>query len=184
MAEHTINGWPLIPAYGDPLLATGTVPGTTIKLTCRREVLPLMLHLAARYHRRIKPIDRGTTDDWSYSAPRRGNAAPNSWSDHSSGTAIDLNAVHHGQQGPSQLGWWGKIGKRTKGLARGVFAAALARRHLCIWGGPTTYGGSYEHPQNWDFMHFALRPGTTIADVQKWLRKKKIGPDGRKIKKR
>lgn len=173
MAPTTINGWSLISGYGDPRLTTGTVPGTTRTIRMHRDVLPLFLHFASKYHTKIAPIDKGQLDDWGYAAPRTGRAST-SWSDHSSGTALDLNAAKEGAQGPGNLAWWQKH-DRAKTMT------ALVKNHkVLMWGGATICGGSYKQPQNWDWMHVAIKPGVSLRKVRRTIKKLRITPDGTK----
>ena len=101
----SINGWPVIESYGDPRLATLPIPACpNRKLTLRREVLPLFLALASDYHNEIAALDKGAWDEWSYNyRPARTST---SWSNHASGTAVDLNASAEGARGTHSAGWW------------------------------------------------------------------------------
>lgn len=165
---ESINGWPVLQPDSS-MLASKRVPGTERFLRMRASVLPLFLALAAEYHQRIRPIDEGMLDDWGY-AYRQARMSE-SWSDHSSGTAIDLNAAREGAQGTSEFDWW--KGEKSK-IARDL----LDKYEILMWGGSTQLGGSYEQPQNWDWMHWALKPGTDMADVKRVLDKLGIDDDG------
>lgn len=59
----------------------------------------LLVHMATWYDRNIERIDIGF-DDWGWS-PRR-IAGSEVWSNHASGTAMDLNSNQHPQGTPSQ----------------------------------------------------------------------------------
>jgi len=164
----SINGWAVL-NWGDPRLKSIVVPGMTIKLSMRDVTAPLFAALAADYHKTVAPLRAGEV--WSHDyRPARASAA---WSDHSSGSAIDCNSAHEGAQGPHG-------GMSTMTSAQ--IAACVALKHkyqIVIWGGDKARGGDYSNPKNWDPMHFALKPGTTIADVQAVIAKLHIGPDGR-----
>jgi hypothetical protein len=164
----SINGWSVLSPSSD-LLVTKKIPGVHRSLTMRKGVLPLFLALGAEYDRRIAKLDQGTLDDWSY-AYRQANMA-NAWSDHASGTAVDFNATKEGAQGPGEYDWW--RGEKSK-IAREL----LAKYEILIWGGPTSLGGEYSEPQNWDFMHWALKPGTNMTDVKRVKAKLGIRNDG------
>ena len=165
----SINGWPVLTPT-DPKLVSRLVPGTTRKIRMRAEVIPLFLAFAAEYHKTIAPIDQGPVDDWGYAY--RIARASSSWSDHSSGTALDLNASHEGAQGSANFSWW-------KALNRYIKVAALRRKYGVIqWGGSDQLGGEYHQPQNWDWMHWMIKPGTTVAQVQAQIKKLGIRPDG------
>jgi len=71
--------------------------------------------------------------------------------------------------------WWN--GKKAA-AARVI----LQRYEIIMWGGPVALGGSYSLARNWDFMHWALKPGTSQADVDAMIAKLKIGPDGQRGK--
>jgi hypothetical protein len=166
----SINGWPVITSYGDRRLKTFTVPGTSRKLTVRADIGPLLIALAADYHREVAAIDVGKFDDWSYEL-RKARAA-NSYSDHSSGTAIDLNATTTGAQGPHG-------GMSTMSSKQIAACAALKKRYeVVIWGGDKARGGDYSNKYLFDPMHFALKPGTSLKDVQRVCAKLGIDAHG------
>lgn len=179
----SINGWPVLEGgYGDPRLKTLPIPGCpSRKLTMRAEVLPLFLALASDYHRTIAPLDQGEWDEWSYNL--RPARTSTSWSNHSSGTAVDLNASAEGARGTSSAGWW-----RT--ARRNVKAWRIRRRYEIVnWGGWAEYADDPKTPQRegweaaWsDPMHWELRAGTTVADVQRVIAKLGIKPDGTRVK--
>lgn len=189
MGDVSINGWPVIEAWSSPALKSGDIPGVKDRrLTMDADVLPLFLNFCKWYNRNIYKINkRGEKlDDWSYSTPRMGNAAPNSYSDHSSGTAIDLNATTVGAQGPARRKWWTKRSKRVRSLGRvrhKMIQKKLKHYQVLMWGGASDLGGSYTKPENWDWMHFAIKPGVSREQVRKRIKELGIGPDGRKIKK-
>lgn len=166
MAPLSINRWKVLSGYGDPRLRTAVVPGTTRKITMKRGVLPVFLAFAADYHRTIAPIDTGTFDDWGFSY--RVARASSSWSDHASGTALDLNATREGAQGPSRYEWW--EGAKAEQMRR-----LLRRYDVLMWGGAVALGGSYRTPSLFDWMHHAIKPGVTSADVR--ALKKRLGID-------
>lgn len=87
----TILGFTVIPAYGDPLLGTYLVPGTSIKLTLRKEVAPLLLAVARDFDREVEALKAGQCGGFN---PRK-IAGSTSWSRHALGCAIDLNWQLH-----------------------------------------------------------------------------------------
>lgn len=168
---NSINGWEVIRSYGDPLLATGRVPGTTVKLKMRAEVLRLFLALAADYHRevaKLRPRECGAFN------PRHSALNPNVWSDHASGTAVDLNWGHEGAVGPN-----GGMKYMNKRQIDGC-AEIKKRYEIVIWGGDAARGGDYRQERFWDPMHYALKPGTTLADVKRVIKKLGIDKYGRR----
>jgi hypothetical protein len=71
-----------------------TVPGTKIKFACAKAVAPLLVNFAKEFHELVEPIDEGQLDDWGF-AFRMTRGSEKILSNHSSGTAIDLNAIKH-----------------------------------------------------------------------------------------
>ena len=130
------NGWP---ASKDPAIIgikSFKVPGTNLKIRCAEKVAPLLVGLAAEFHETIEPIDTGTLDDWGY-AFRMIRGSTDSLSNHSSGTAIDLNATKH------------PLGKEnTFSPEDAAKCIALAAKWGCKW------GGTYRNRK--DDMHFEI----------------------------
>lgn len=134
--ETSYNGYP---ASKDPAainIKSYLVKGTDRKLKCAESVGPLLAAFAAEFHELIEPIDEGTFDDWGYCYRMvRGDATK--LSNHSSGTAIDLNATRHAL---------GKIG--TFPAEKVPMIRALAKKYGLKW------GGDYKNRK--DEMHFEL----------------------------
>ena len=168
----SINGWPVLEPTSTQLVSM-TVPGTTRRIRMRADVIPLFLALASEYSHSIDAIDQGTLDDWGYAY--RQSRMSSAWSDHSSGTALDLNASTEGRQGTGPLAWW-------KSAQHYVLATRLKAKYgVVIWGGSKALGGDYQYEKNWDWMHWAIRPGTTLAQVQAKIKELGIQPDGTTI---
>jgi len=74
--------------------STRQIPGTSRKVRVRKGPAgDLLLWVAAQFDARVEDIDPGQLDDWGYAErPIRGGTQ---LSNHSSGTAIDLNATRH-----------------------------------------------------------------------------------------
>lgn len=129
----------------------------------RKDVLPYFLAFAADYHKWIATIDTGTFDDWSYHPPRTGRAS-NKISDHSSGTALDLNATQEGAQRQSNKQWWARAQKK-RALTR------LRRIYpLLAWGG--------DYKNFYDPMHWYLQPRSNISQVNEAIQRMAITSDG------
>jgi len=112
------------------------VPGTLIKLRCAEKVAPLLVGFAAEFHNLIEELDVGALDDWGYCYRNvRGN--PNRLSNHSSATAIDLNATKHPL---------GQVGTFDPGKV--PMLKALAKKYGLTW------GGDYRNRK--DEMHFEI----------------------------
>lgn len=167
VAPTSIGGFAVVEP-GSSLLKTGTVPGTNIRLTMRRDVLPLFLALAREYHDTVAPLRYGECGAYNYRAAMGGGG----WSDHAAGVAVDLNWGHEGA--PGLYG-----GMSTMSKAQVVACAALKQKYrVVLWGGDAARGGDYTQPKNWDPMHYALRPGVTSATVASAIKELRIQPNG------
>lgn len=152
----SINGWEVINKQTSGLLGVGTIPGTRIKLRMRKEVLPLFLALAADYNTHVAPLRPRECGAYAFRKARQGGGL---YSDHSSGTAVDLNWGHEGAMGPNG-------GMKTMTAKQIAACAAIKQRyHIVIWGGDKARGGDYASPFSWDPMHYALKPGTTVQQI-------------------
>ena len=88
------NGWPASEDRNIIGISSFTVPGTNIKLACASAVAPLLINFCSEFHQLVEPINEGKLDDWGY-AFRMTRGSDKILSNHSSGTAIDLNAIKH-----------------------------------------------------------------------------------------
>ena len=130
------NGWVASEDQNAIGIKSFTVPGTKIKLRCAEKVAPLLVTFAAEFHAHIEPIDEGALDDWGYCF-RNVRGATDKLSNHSSGTAIDLNATKH------PLGHAG-----TFTPMQTVMIQALCKKYGLRW------GGDYKNRK--DEMHFEV----------------------------
>ena len=130
------NGWPASKDQAEIGIKSYPVPGTLIKLRCAEKVAPLLVGFAAEFHNLIEELDVGANDDWGFNF-RMVRGTTDKLSNHSSGTAIDLNASRHplGQLGTFEAG---KV----------PMLRALAHK----WG--LTWGGDYKGRK--DEMHFEI----------------------------
>jgi len=143
------NGWAASKDKAEIGIKSFAVPGTTLKLQCAEAVAPLLIGFTAEFHSLIEHIDEGGLDDWGYCyRDVRGNVGK--LSNHSSGTAIDLNATQH------PLGKFGTFPNEKVPMIR-----ALAKKYGLIW------GGDYHNRK--DEMHFeiALPPAKVAALIAK-----------------
>ena len=143
------NGWMASKVRSEIHIDSFLIPGTQIKLTCAKSVAPLLIGFAAEFHELIENIDGGSLDDWGYCyRDIRGNVGK--LSNHSSGTAIDLNATKH------PLGKVGTFPNEKVPMIR-----ALAKKYGLIW------GGDYRNRK--DEMHFeiSLPPAKVAALIEK-----------------
>ncbi len=90
MTEYSGNGWSVI---ADTFLKTWNVGGRTLPLR-RGPAGYVLAHFATRFNQDIEPL-LPSYDDWGWN-PRK-VAGTDVWSNHASGTAVDLNATTHPQ---------------------------------------------------------------------------------------
>lgn len=139
------NGWPVIPTYGDSrLVSNPVVPGTGASLDggiLAGDVFTVLMWVARRFHETVEPLIDGQC--WGYEPrPIRGSTE---WSNHASGTCIDLNSVGHG------LGASGTFSSAQVGAIRAILSAC---------GGLVRWGGDYSGRK--DEMHFEIN-GSAVA---------------------
>ena len=149
--EKSGNGWA---ASKDPVaidIKQFPVAGTNIKLRCAAGCGAILAAFAAEFHAKVEPIDEGSLDDWGYAyRPVRGQTT--GLSNHSSGTAIDLNAAKH------------PLGKENTFTGpQQIVLKDLVKKYGLRW------GGSYKTRK--DDMHFEIIE--TPAQVK--LRMNKLG---------
>jgi hypothetical protein len=130
------NGWPASKDQAEINVKPYPVKGTNLKIRCAAGAGELLAAFAAEFHTLIEPIDAGALDDWGYCF-RMVRGTTDKLSNHSSGTAIDLNATKHAL---------GKIG--TFDEAKVPMIRALAKKYGLTW------GGDYRNRK--DEMHFEI----------------------------
>ena len=84
------NGWPVIPTGADPRLVA--IPKIAGRVRAG-DVATVLAYLVARFDAEVEDVDAGA-DDWGY-AYRPIAGKDSGFSNHASGTAIDLNATQH-----------------------------------------------------------------------------------------
>lgn len=132
----TSNGYRASADQAEIGIKSYKVPGTDLKLRVVESIAPLLIGFASEFHAIIEPIDSGTLDDWGY-AFRDVRGVPGTLSNHSSGTAIDLNSIKH------------PLGKvDTFSASKVPMLRALVRKYGLRWGGD--YSGRK------DEMHFEV----------------------------
>ena len=139
------NGWKASKDAAEIHIISVPIEGTKVKVRCAKAVAPLIAGFCAEFHKLIEPIDEGKLDDWGY-AFRMVRGSTDKLSNHSSGTAIDLNATQH------PLGKVGTFPSEKVPMIR-----ALAKKYGMIW------GGDFRHRK--DEMHFeiAITPAKAAA---------------------
>lgn len=147
MTEYSQNGWV---ASATPssigVVAFTPVPGHTFPAGVKAGDVAWMLgYVAKQFHTHVEPLGTGC---WGYSyRPNRND--PSSLSNHSSGTAIDINAPKH----PNG--------------ERGTFSAAqVSAIHgiLAHTGGCVRWGGDYHTTA--DEMHFEINVNAATLHAQ------------------
>jgi hypothetical protein len=166
----TISGWPVLdnPPWGDPRAITKKIPEVGTALWVRKECWPFFAALVRDYHEMINPVH--SSDGYDYRESRVPGAG---WSNHSGGVAVDINADKEGAQGTGWTQWW--LTKR-----RNLKAQKIRKIYQIVtWGAWTEIAG----PEGWsanyaDAMHWELKKGTTVADVDRIIKLLGITPDG------
>lgn len=143
-APTSYNGW----TVGTPGSVIGVsnyaVPGSSIVLPIRSgDVATVLGYVAQRFNAEVEPLLQGQCFGYSYRANVNN---PSVWSNHASGTAIDLNSLKH-----------------PNGAASTFTAAKIAavRRILAFCGDVVYWGQDYRGVV--DGMHFEIDvpPGTS-----------------------
>lgn len=164
------NTWP-VPATNSPGaigVLTYTVPDTDVRLAVRSgPAATILLHVARRMHQSVETLQRTQCGGFSW---RANVNSPTRWSNHASGTAIDLN--------------W----QRHPNGARNTFSAAQVgtiRAILDECRGTVRWGGDYTRVT--DEMHFemnvpVLDPGlSTTATMLAATSGAALAADGRPV---
>jgi len=139
------NGWIASKDPAEIQIVSVPIEGTKVKVRCAKAVAPLIAAFCKDFHELIEPIDGGALDDWGYCF-RNVRGSNDKLSNHSSGTAIDLNATKHPL---------GKVG--TFPTEKVPMIRALAKKYGMIWGG--------DFKSRADEMHFeiAITPAKAAA---------------------
>ena len=144
------NGWPASEDRKTIGIQSFTIPGTSIKIACAKDVAPILIAFCAEFHKLVEPIDQGAIDDWGY-AFRMTRGSDKVLSNHSSGTAVDLNATKHSL---------GKSNTFTKEQTNTI--QLLIVKYGLAW------GGNYKKRK--DEMHFEIAmTKTQVQDKLKQL---------------
>jgi hypothetical protein len=88
------NGWPASEDRKAIGIQSFAIHGTSLKIACAKDVAPILVAFCQEFHELVEPIDQGQLDDWGY-AFRMTRGSDKVLSNHSSGTAVDLNATKH-----------------------------------------------------------------------------------------
>jgi hypothetical protein len=156
------NGWPSL-AADSPRLHSWVIPGSNTRLRLRNGSAGfLLVHLALWFDHRIEDVDGPVLDDWGYAyRPVRGYSA--TLSNHSSGTAMDLNATKH------LLGAEDTFSPEDERLIR--------QRVNRFFDDCIRWGGEYQGRK--DEMHFEI--DAPLAKCEQVARRLISSPRGRRI---
>ena len=130
------NNWVASKDASEIHIVSIPIKGTTVKVRCAKAVAPLIAGFCSEFHELIEPIDEGNLDDWGYNFRMVRNST-DQLSNHSSGTAVDLNASRH------ILGKSGTFPSEKVPMIR-----ALAKKYGMMWGG--------DFRRRKDEMHFEI----------------------------
>lgn len=86
------NGWSASPSLKTRVIEPAK--GVKIRVRDDDDVAYALNYVGEQWHKRVEPLNVGVQDDWGF-AYRENRNDPNSLSNHSSGTAVDYNAVQH-----------------------------------------------------------------------------------------
>jgi len=130
------NGWPASADQKEIDIKVFKVEGTDRKMRLQKDAGVILTALAAEFHAQVEPIDEGVFDDWAY-AYREVRGSDSDLSNHSSGTAIDLNATKHPLHAENTF---------TKQQAATI--RELCKKYGVRWGG--------DYTKRKDEMHFEI----------------------------
>ena len=158
--DKSINGWPVCADKNDPAMAWSTIAYTNRRVLLAKDAAPILLYIGQWFNRFIADIDAPPLAvwGWAYRKARQADA----WSDHASGTAIDLRRDKF------------PIGKTNMNILQRTRIRRLLKKldGLVIW------GGDYKDARSKDEMHFAIAPKVTAAQIKAWMVKNKVTADG------
>jgi len=137
MTEKSQNGWTASKDPKEIKIKPFPIKGTDLKIRCNEICGPILAAFAAEFHEKVEPLDKGSLDDWGY-AYRNVRGDKTNLSNHSSGTAIDLNARKH------------PLGKAiTFKPAQIIMIRQLIQKYHLVWGG--------DYKKRKDEMHFEIK---------------------------
>jgi len=171
----SINGWEVLdnPPWGDPRAKNKKVPATGTDLWVRKEAWPLFAALVTDYNKAINKVT--SSDAYDY----RQSRVNDRWSNHSSGTAIDINASAEGATGLGWTKWWKTLDRNRK-------AQRICKMYQIVTWGAWTGIADDSHTsekEGWDAgsadaMHWELKSGTTVDDVKRVIKFLGINANG------
>lgn len=147
------NGWPVSINRKAIGIRNYLVPGANRHFSCTQEAAPILIAFAAFYHRFIQKIDSGPYDDWGWAKPKL-IPGQTVFSNHASGTAIDINATLHQWKAPkSGFSKLQEIRIRWKCRALGI-----------RWG--WDYRGGWKDPMHFEIIETPAQVKARIAKLK------------------
>lgn len=161
----SLNGWPVPPRK----LVTLSIPGTNRRVTVEADAGPILVALAADYHKTVRKIDVGPWDEGGYN-DRDARLAAGKKSNHASATAVDLN--------------WSKEGAMGSSAGKKFFSQAVVAAKVLVlkkrYGAVLQWGGDWRAK---DYMHWEIKPGVSRAQVLAFRKKLGINDKGVRVAK-
>lgn len=157
------NGWPVIEKQADSRLSVIRIPGTTIPLRVHRDCAALLAHLASRVDKEVCALrynnKPGFQDEggWNY----RKIDHSSKFSNHASGTAIDLNWQR-----------WPMFKRKMNAKER-----AASQRIADDFAEVIRWGGNYS-PARVDEMHWEIKPGVSATKIKEFCKARGIRSNG------
>jgi len=135
--ETSYNGWPVGTPGSAIGIASYLAPNTSIRIPVKSgDIATVLMYVAGRFNSEVEALQAGQV--WGY-AYRKNVNNPSVWSNHASGTAIDLNSARHPNGG-----------KNTFSTPQ----VAAIRKILAFCGDVIYWGGDYRGTT--DEMHFEI----------------------------
>lgn len=168
----SLNGWPVIKRWADPRLRAIPIPGTKRTVRLNRSVAPVFASFLADWHAEMPKrlhLNTGPVDGWNF----RKSRFSNNYSNHASGTAVDLRYDVLKPDGKPHMN---QTEKKTLNKILDRYKTADGHRIFANgewWNKPD--GMHTELSQSWD--RGALR-NTTLKDVKEVQRLLGIDKNG------
>jgi hypothetical protein len=162
MMSKSENGWDVIKDQSDKKLIVVRLAKSDIPLRLHKDAAKLLAYVAVRFDKEVSPLrlnnKPGFQDDGGYSFRKIENSIK--FSNHASGTAIDLN--------------WQKFPMFRRNMTKKQVEACRAIVESCE--GLVRWGGEYR--TNVDQMHFEVASKVTAEQIKKFVSRKRIKADG------
>ena len=164
--NKTGNGWPVVDNQSSKELVVIRVPGTGtpgIPLRVQRDCAPVLAYVASLVHKNVSDLSKGNKpgvqDEGGYNLRKIDGSS--SYSNHASGTAIDLN--------------WQLFPMFKRKMNKKQRTAALAieqeLKEVIRW------GGSYSRSRV-DEMHWEIKDGVSKSEIKAFIKKLGLRKDG------